>query len=104
LPKTGPGLTLLRSEKKGGNFLVTLPLSDEGLSALVKVCKQAPLGKGLSTVVDTSVRSSLELAPSKFFFANGTLWNEAIQDLADRVGEALGVKVCNCVKKKKKKN
>lgn len=45
---------------------VTFPLSPEGEVALSAVCTPAPFGRGEETMLDTNVRNTLQLDPSKF--------------------------------------
>ena len=72
-PSTLPGLYV---EKLGD---IGLPLSVAEAKRLIKVCKQAPYGKGTETVVDTKVRKVWELDPEHFSLKNPK-W-EAMLDL-----------------------
>ena len=70
---------------------VSLPLleNSDATKSVVALCRQAPFGKGMETVVDTSVRKSWELEPLQFSFTNPD-WNEGLQRLLLRVGQSMG--------------
>lgn len=50
--------------------LIPLPVTKVFAEILARSATQSPFGKGFDTVVDTSVRSSLELQPAQFSFQN----------------------------------
>jgi hypothetical protein len=57
---SNPGLDLL------GHGPVEQPLSDRDVQAIVANARQSPFGKGVETLVDTSVRKSWQLEPCQF--------------------------------------
>lgn len=67
--------------------LPLLPAQAEKLAALARVC---PHGKGLETVVDTSVRDCLEIDPDAISFANNK-FQIGIDNLAKKAVMLLGV-------------
>lgn len=69
---------------------IGLPLSAAQAKELKKRCKQAPYGKGESTVVDTSVRRVWRLDPGEFSLTNED-WGEALAEIVGRAEEALGL-------------
>ena len=79
-----PGLTI------EGIGEVALPLSDnEVLKRVLAQCRQAPFGRGMETLVDTTVRKTWQLEPSHFSFAHPD-WNAGLQQLLLRVGNGMG--------------
>lgn len=79
-----PGLTI------DGIGEVALPLSDnELLKRVLAQCRQAPYGRGMETLVDTTVRKTWQLEPSRFSFAHPD-WNAGLQQLLSRVGKGMG--------------
>ncbi len=83
-PSTLPGLYV----KKIGD--IGLPLSATEAKRLIKVCQQAPYGKGTETVVDTKVRKVWELDPSHFSL-NNPKWAETIESILREVENRLGL-------------
>jgi hypothetical protein len=69
---------------------LSLPLNAESIQLLTSECEEAPFGKGLSTVLDQSVRSTLQLDVSKFQVTNKN-WDHGIQKLAQRAAKLLGI-------------
>ena len=65
---------------------VSLPLVENCAvtKSVISICQQAPFGKGLETVLDTSVRKAWELDPSQFSFTNPN-WNSGLERLLHRV-------------------
>ncbi|PPR07883.1 hypothetical protein CVT24_005620 [Panaeolus cyanescens] len=80
-----PGLTI------EGLGLVGLPLSERDATAIVSLSAQAPFGKGLHTVIDTTVRDTWEIEPAKISFANPA-WLPFVDQIAtQKVWASLGV-------------
>lgn len=69
---------------------VKLPLSEQDARSLVQACHQAPFGKGSETIIDTSVRNTLELNPNQFQIQNPA-WAGVLDGLIGRVSEELGL-------------
>ncbi|KAE8218728.1 hypothetical protein CF319_g7448 [Tilletia indica] len=70
---------------------IALPLVDEELAEkIIKVCEQAPFGRGSDTLVDTSVRNSWQLDPSKVKLENPG-WNTGIKAAAPLIAAKFGV-------------
>ena len=70
--------------------VVGLPLTKTHARKLIKLCRQAPYGKGTETVVDTDVRRVWELDPAQFQLTNPK-WDELVASIVDDVKEALGL-------------
>ena len=70
--------------------VVGLPLTKTHARKLIKLCRQAPYGKGTETVVDTDVRRVWELDPAQFQLTNPK-WDEFIASIVDDVKAALGL-------------
>ncbi len=83
-PLVMPGLEV---DKMG---VVGLPLTKPHARKLIKLCRQAPYGKGTETVVDTDVRRVWELDPAQFQLTNPK-WDEFIASIVDDVKETLGL-------------
>lgn len=73
--------------------LIGFPLSTREAEILKARCRQSPFGKGETTLVDSSVRSSWELDASQFKIVNPE-WDECIVnivfDIHDKLGLAYG--------------
>ena len=69
---------------------VALPLTDQQVKALKKLCRQAPYGKGEQTLVDTSVRRVWELTPDRFSLTNPD-WETFLKQTVARVQAELGL-------------
>ncbi len=69
---------------------IGLPLSAAEAKRLIKVCKQAPYGKGTETVVDTKVRKVWELDPEHFSLTNPK-WNNAVASVLRKIEDELGL-------------
>ncbi len=67
-----------------------LPLGKAQASELIKLCRQAPYGKGTETLVDKKVRRVWELDPSKFKLTNPE-WDKLIASIIDDVKKDLGL-------------
>jgi len=83
-PLTLPGLEVR------GLGRIGLPLTKTEARELIKLCRQAPFGKGRETVVDTSVRRSWTLDPDKFRLTNPK-WDDLVASIIKDVREALGL-------------
>ena len=70
--------------------VVGLPLTKTHARKLIKLCRQAPYGKGTETVVDTDVRRVWELDPAQFQLTNPK-WDEFVASIVDDVKETLGL-------------
>ena len=84
MPLTMPGL------KIDGLGTLPLPLSKTQARKLIKLCHQAPYGKGIETLVDTNVRRTLELDPDRFQLTNPK-WQELVEETVANVQEELGL-------------
>ena len=69
---------------------ISLPVGKEQAELLSKVARQAPFGKGMETVVDMSVRNTLEIEPSQVSLENPS-WDDALNKLVQHAAESLGV-------------
>jgi hypothetical protein len=83
LPVLDPGLEV------DGMGAVELPLKRATAKALVAHCRVAPYGKGTQTLVDTKVRNTFELDPTKFRLAQE--WNAAVTRAAELAAGQLGL-------------
>ncbi len=83
LPVLDPGLEV------EGLGSVSIPLKRGVAKKLVASCQVAPYGKGTQTLVDTKVRNTFELDPTKFCLSEA--WNAAIADAIRPVSEQLGL-------------
>ncbi len=79
-----------REEARHCSQLKVLPLTKPHARKLIKLCRQAPYGKGTETVVDTDVRRVWELDPAQFQLTNPK-WDEFIASIVDDVKETLGL-------------
>ena len=77
---SAPGLFI----KGIGDIPLPLLENNEITKSVIAICKQAPFGKGLMTVLDTNVRRAWELDPSQFYFENPS-WNSGLERLLHRV-------------------
>ncbi|KIY99047.1 hypothetical protein MNEG_8915 [Monoraphidium neglectum] len=68
---------------------LALPLSAEGAAALKAACEQAPYGKGMDTVVDTTVRDALQVGPEQITI--GKEWDPVLTALVQSAAGAIGV-------------
>ncbi|KAG6814742.1 hypothetical protein H0H93_012420, partial [Arthromyces matolae] len=70
---------------------IGLPLGERDARAIIDVSARAPFGMGSQTVVDSKVRDTWEIEPSKIKFDNPA-WTRFIQDyVIPTVWQALGV-------------
>lgn len=67
-----------------------LPLYDRDIQALKQVARQAPFGKGESTIIDTSVRNTWQIDAENVSFAHPS-WQEQERAVLDEVCTSLGV-------------
>ncbi|KZS90670.1 hypothetical protein SISNIDRAFT_415181, partial [Sistotremastrum niveocremeum HHB9708] len=70
---------------------VALPLTKKSAQNLIKVCEQAPFGKGERTIVDKSVRDTWELAPEKVSFDNRHWTSWLNNTMIPQISQSLGV-------------
>ncbi|KAI5925294.1 hypothetical protein F4810DRAFT_708681 [Camillea tinctor] len=70
--------------------LIPLPLTPRDAEDIKRICKQAPFGKGSETVVDTSVRDTWELDPSRFRISNPK-WGKFLSEIGAQVSKDLGM-------------
>ncbi len=83
-PITMPGLEV------EGIGLVGLPLPKSQARKLIKLCRQAPYGKGTETVVDTAVRRVWELDEDQFTLSNPQ-WSAFVDSIVDDVKKEMGL-------------
>ncbi len=69
---------------------IGLPLAESTAKELIKICRQAPYGKGTETVVDTKVRKVWELDPSSFKLTNPA-WQKCVNAILEDSQLALGL-------------
>lgn len=68
-----------------------LPLSPAQADALVAVATPAPYGKGTATLLDQSVRRSLQLEPEQLSIANQEEWSGKLARAVKHAAEGLGL-------------
>jgi predicted 2-oxoglutarate/Fe(II)-dependent dioxygenase YbiX len=85
LPAMSPGLEVT------GLGPIPLPLGKRHADALKKRARQAPYGKGIQTVVDTSVRNVWEIDAGKIAFGN-SLWTTVVEAAVRAAQTQLGLK------------
>ena len=83
-PMTMPGLDV------EGLGTVGLPLGKSDAGKLIKLCRQAPYGKGTETLVDTDVRRVWELDSQKFRLTNPK-WQSFVESIVCDIQEELGL-------------
>ncbi len=69
---------------------ITWPIRMGIAKQIISVSQQAPFGKGLQTLVDTTVRNTFELSPDQFTITNPE-WIEAIQKAVVTIATRLGL-------------
>ena len=69
--------------------LVSFPVRPSQARALIGVSEQAPYGRGLETLVDTSVRDSWQVDSSKVRLG-GTAWESTLGSMVDEVARGIG--------------
>lgn len=84
LPLVMPGLDV------DGLGPIRLPLGKTQARKLIKLCRQAPYGKGTETVVDTDVRRVWELDPEQFRCTNPK-WDETLPIITHGLQTELGL-------------
>ena len=72
-----------------GMGTLAFPLQRFQAEQLVALAERAPYGRGAETIVDTSVRSSWQLAPDRFQ-VTGAEWDRTLTGIVRRVAEDLG--------------
>lgn len=83
-PLTLPGLVV------EGLGTLRFPLGKTQARQLIKLCRQAPYGKGTQTVVDTDVRRVWELDPDHFQLTNPK-WEQLIASIVGDVQQQFGL-------------
>ena len=73
-----------------GIGLIAFPLTERDAKLIEAVATQAPFGKGTETVVDTTVRNTLEINPRDFSFTNPD-WKLFLQTVINKVARGLGL-------------
>lgn len=71
---------------------VGIPLGNGAAQALAAQCNQAPFGKGERTIVDTTIRDTWELEPSKFTIKNPS-WENFIAKMVCEACKGLGINI-----------
>ncbi len=84
LPFLLPGLEI----EKVGN--VSFPVSEVESQLMIKAAQQAGYGKGLETIVDTSVRNVWEIDASKVKFFNPE-WSTYLNKIKNQIAKGLGI-------------
>lgn len=69
---------------------ITLPLQESQARQMIDQAHQAPYGKGSETLVDTTVRDTLELNPAQFELGNPD-WDSYVETACAWVARDLGV-------------
>ncbi len=69
---------------------IALPLSAESARALAELSTKAPFGKNNQTLVDESVRKTLEISADRIRFCNDR-WPSYVEGLAKQAAHELGV-------------
>lgn len=70
--------------------LIGLPLSEDGARNLAGRSRKAPFGRNRETVVDETVRKTLEIDTERIKFQNPR-WPDFIDELVSRAAHELGV-------------
>lgn len=84
------GLPVLPGLQVHGVGAIPLPLVPKTADLLKSVAHQAPHGRGMETVVDTSVRNTLQINADQVGLENPD-WSLAVANLAHTAATALGV-------------
>ena len=77
-----------RLEVKGVGVL-SFPVPDSQVHALVEVAERAPYGKGTDTLVDTSVRDCRQIGAARIRLGGGA-WAETLSKILDAAAAGLG--------------
>ena len=72
-----------------GVGLLSFPVPDTQVHALIGVADRAPYGKGAETLVDTGVRDSWQINAGRIALAGGA-WTGTFATIMDAVAEGLG--------------
>jgi 2OG-Fe(II) oxygenase superfamily len=83
LPELNPGLVV------EGYGPVAFPLQPGAAKSIKAAGQIAPYGLGTKTLVDTKVRNTIEIDPSRFHLSHA--WNEAIQEITKNASKQLGL-------------
>jgi hypothetical protein len=70
--------------------MIRFPLGESDAKLIEAAATQAPFGKGIKTVVDTTVRNTFEINPKKFSFKNPA-WSQFMQSVIKKVAYGLGL-------------
>ncbi|KAK8029821.1 hypothetical protein PG993_011112 [Apiospora rasikravindrae] len=73
-----------------GGTSISLPLAPRDADVIRNACHQAPFGRGDETVVDESVRKTLEIGCEGFGFSN-PMWPEFVNALLKEASASLGI-------------
>ena len=68
---------------------VSLPLRSDVVKAIKNISSQAPYGRGSETIIDKSIRNSLQIEPDKVAITNPS-WKVALRELVAAVAKQLG--------------
>jgi hypothetical protein len=87
---SGSAPALLPGLEVDGLGPIGLPLGAKQAKDLIKLCEQAPYGKGTKTAVDTSVRRVWRMAPDRFRLTNPD-WERFLAETVAKVQQGLGL-------------
>ena len=73
----------------GVDGILGLPIGRLEAKAVIEQCSQAPYGRGEQTIIDTAVRNTWQLNPSKVTILNPE-WEQRLKCLVSHVKEELG--------------
>jgi hypothetical protein len=80
----------LRLLEAGLNLVQTVRVTKSQARKVIKLCRQAPYGKGAETVVDTDVRRVWELGPDQFRLTNPK-WDDFVSSVVVEVQNVFGL-------------
>ena len=69
--------------------MISFPVPAAQVDSLIQVAEQSPYGRGLQTLVDTSVRNSWQIDASKVRL-EGPTWDATLAAMVGRVAEGIG--------------
>ncbi len=72
-----------------GVGMLSFPVPDNQIRALVEASEPAPYGKGTATLVDTSVRHCRQIGAERIRLGGGT-WADTLSGILDKVAAGLG--------------
>ena len=72
-----------------GVGMLSFPVPEPQLRALIGVAGRAPYGKGPETLIDTSVRDCRQIGPERIRLA-GAAWPETLAEILDQAASGLG--------------